>query len=179
MDITYLYLKSLHVIFMVCWFAGLFYIVRLFIYHVEAAEKPEAARKAVQDQLAIMEERLWKAITVPAMLLTLIFGIWMLIKQPALMKEPWMHLKLTLVFLLVGYHHMCGAIRKKLLKGTCRMTSKTLRIINEVPTVLLFAIVYSVILRNLKLVGWGMVGFLLFIGLTTVFAVFVNISRKK
>src|ERR1700704_4126177 len=100
----YNYILAVHIIVVVCWFAGLFYIVRLFIYHTEAQDKPEPKRKILSDQFVIMERRLWNVITVPSMVLTVAAGITMLCLVPSWLQQPWMHIKLTFVLLLLVYH---------------------------------------------------------------------------
>ena len=107
---TYHTIKSLHIIFMVSWFAGLFYIVRLYIYHTEAQKKPEMERAILSTQFIEMEKKLWWIITTPAMILTVIFGTWLLIANPGLLKMPWMHIKLAFVVLLLVYHFVCQKI---------------------------------------------------------------------
>src|SRR5690606_22972664 len=99
-------IKALHIIFMVCWFAGLFYIVRLFIYHVEAQEKPQIERDILTKQFIDMESRLWWIITTPSMVLTALFGVCMLLYpgHGYLIHQPWMHVKLGFVVLLLVYH---------------------------------------------------------------------------
>ena len=154
---AYLYIKALHLVAVVSWFAGLLYIVRLFIYHVEAADRPEAERKTLQTQFGIMERRLWYGITWPAFIATAIFGIWLMILVRAY-EAHWFHLKLGLLTLLIGYHLYCGKIRKDLSAGVCRLTSKQLRIWNEMATLLLFAIVFTAVLKSPlaagKAMGW-------------------------
>ncbi|MEO6849990.1 MAG: CopD family protein, partial [Mucilaginibacter sp.] len=93
----YKYVLAIHIIFVVCWMAGLFYIVRLFIYHTEAQDKPEPDRKILSDQFVIMERRLWNVITVPSMFLTVAAGVTMLYLFPAWLQQPWMHIKLCFV----------------------------------------------------------------------------------
>ena len=141
---TYHTLKSLHIIFMVSWFAGLFYIVRLFIYHTEAQNKTELERTILSTQFIEMEKKLWWIITTPAMVLTLVFGIWMLFANSALLKLPWMHLKLSFVALLLVYHFVCQKILFDMKKGIFNWKSNGLRIWNEVATLALVAIVFLV-----------------------------------
>lgn len=141
---TYHTLKSLHIIFMVSWFAGLFYIVRLFIYHTEAQDKTELERTILSTQFIEMEKKLWWIITTPAMVLTLVFGIWMLFANSALLKLPWMHLKLSFVALLLVYHFVCQKILFDMKKGIFNWKSNGLRIWNEVATLALVAIVFLV-----------------------------------
>lgn len=129
---------------MVSWFAGLFYIVRLFIYHTEAQNKTELERTILSTQFIEMEKKLWWIITTPAMVLTLVFGIWMLFANNALLKLPWMHLKLSFVALLLVYHFVCQKILFDMKKGIFNWKSNGLRIWNEVATLALVAIVFLV-----------------------------------
>ncbi|HLU86325.1 MAG TPA: protoporphyrinogen oxidase HemJ [Taishania sp.] len=154
-------IKALHIIFMVCWFAGLFYIVRLFIYHVEAQERPDMEREILSNQFIAMENRLWWIITTPAMVLTAIFGISMLLYpgHGYLIHQPWMHVKLAFVVLLLIYHFVCQKIMKDLEKGVFKWKSQSLRLWNEVATLALVAIVFIVITKG-AMVWWkGTVGF--------------------
>ncbi len=161
---AYPYIKALHLVAVVSWFAGLLYIVRLFIYHVEAAERPEAERRVLEAQFTIMERRLWFGITWPAFVATAIFGIWLMILIRAY-EAPWFHLKLGLLVPLIGYHLYCGKIRKDLAAAKCRLTSKQLRIWNEVATLLLFAIVFTAVLKSPLAAGKAMGGVLLVAGI--------------
>ncbi len=156
---TYQTIKSLHIIFMVSWFAGLFYIVRLYIYHTEAQKKPEMERAILSTQFIEMEKKLWWIITTPAMILTVIFGTWMLIANPGLLKMPWMHIKLAFVVLLLVYHFVCQKILFDLKKGIFKWKSNGLRIWNEVATLALVAIVFLVEMQGS--LNWikGTVGF--------------------
>lgn len=157
---SYYYLKALHVIGVVCWFAGLFYIVRLFIYHVEAGEKKPEEAEILRSQFKIMERRLWLGITVPSMLVTLLSGLVLMVMLKAWVF-PWFQLKgLALIFLL-GYHFHCGRLRKDLLEDRCNLSSSALRGYNEIATVLLVLIVLLVIVKSLIHVAYGMAGFAL------------------
>lgn len=152
--------KALHIIFVVSWFAGLFYIVRLFIYHIEAQQKDEIPRKILSEQFEVMEKKLWWIITTPAMILTLIFGIWMLLLNPTYyFSAPWMHLKLGFVGLLLVYHFVCQKIMNDLKKGLFKWKSNGLRIWNEVATLALVAIVFLVVMKDS--LNWikGTIGF--------------------
>jgi putative membrane protein len=141
--------KALHIIFVVSWFAGLFYIVRLFIYHTEAQEKEAVTRKILSEQFEVMEKKLWWIITTPAMVLTLIFGIWMLLLNPTYyLSAPWMHLKLTFVGMLLIYHFVCQKIMNDMKKGIFSWKSNGLRIWNEVATLALVAIVFLVVMKD-------------------------------
>jgi putative membrane protein len=142
--------------------AGLFYIVRLFIYHTEAQERVEAERKVLSDQFEIMERKLMNIISTPAMLLTLIAGISMLYLQPEFLKQPWMHVKLAFVGGLVVYHFICIHKMKQMRQGIYTWSSTQLRIWNEVATIFLFAIVFLVVLKNALSWIFGVLGIIAF-----------------
>lgn len=158
---TYETVKALHIIGFTCWFAGLFYIVRLFIYNVEARDRADATTEAFTTQYNLMQRRLWYGITWPAMVFTLVFGIWLLMKYVALHGQlhGWLHVKLTLLLGLCGYHFLLGKIHKKLLGGQCTWSSKSLRMLNEIATVFLVFIVFVAVLKNaFTLATAGIVG---------------------
>ena len=159
MNESYNIIKSLHIIFMVSWFAGLFYIVRLFIYHVEAGKKENEEKEILQNQYKIMQKRLWYIIAWPAMVLTVIFGIWMLILKSELLDFGYMHIKLSFAFLLVIYHLICHKVFSNLQKGIGSYTSGKLRIWNEVATLFLVAIVFIIELKDSINWIYGVVGF--------------------
>lgn len=157
----YNWLKALHIIGVVVWFAGLFYLVRLFIYHVEANQEPEPKRAILQEQYLLMEKRLLRIITTPGMLVTVAMAVGLLVVSPDWLKQGWLHAKLAFVALLLVYHHLCARILKQLEKGTCAWTSQQLRAFNEAPTLLLFVIVLLVVFKNsfpTNLVTWAVVG---------------------
>ena len=158
----FLYLKALHIIFVVTWFAGLFYIVRLFIYQTEAAQKPEPAREILQTQYKLMSKRLWYIITWPSAILASIFAFWMLYTNPYYLEEPWMLIKLSFVLALYFYHGYCHKIFTKLQRDVVKYTALKLRIFNEVSTIILFAIVFLVTLKSAINWIWGVVGIILF-----------------
>jgi protoporphyrinogen IX oxidase len=145
---AYLWFKAFHIVGVVAWFAGLFYLARLFIYHVEANEEPEPAQSILKKQYALMEKRLLNIITTPAMVLAVGCAIGLLVLQPTLLEETWMHAKLTFVALLLGYHYYCTRLMKQLEVGTCRWSGQQLRGLNEAPTVLLVVVVMLVIFKN-------------------------------
>jgi len=161
-----LYIKALHIIFVVTWFAGLFYIVRLFVYHAEAQELEEPNKSILQEQYKLMENRLWYFITLPSMILTLIFGFWLVYEYNYWM-QPWMLLKFGFVFGLVIYHHWIGSIFKQLQKDHIKFTSTQFRLINEIATLFLVAIVFVVVLKGAINWIWGTVGLLIVAGLIT------------
>ena len=156
----YNYLKSLHLIFIVTWFAGLFYVPRLFMYQIEASEKQEPDRSILGDQLALMTKRLWKIITWPSMILASIFALAMLHISPGLLELPWMQIKLGFVVLLYGYHFKNHQIYKQLQAGNFKYTTKFMRIWNEGPTLILFAVVFLVITKSATNWIWGLAGLL-------------------
>ena len=158
----YQYVLAIHIIFVVCWMAGLFYIVRLFIYHTEAQSKPEPDRKILSDQFVIMERRLWNVITVPSMWLTIAAGIAMLYLTPPWLKQPWLQIKLGFVLGLIIYHYICQSKIKQMRYGLFTWSSTGLRIWNEVATILLFAIVFLAVVKDGISWVYGTVGILLF-----------------
>jgi len=169
------YIKALHIIFVVTWFAGLFYIVRLFIYFVEAEDKEEGAKAILQQQYKIMSKRLWYGITWPSAILTAFFAFWLLYERPAFLTQPWMHIKLIFVIVLYFYHFMCHRMFVQLQKNELKYSSFKLRLWNEVATVLLFAIVFLVVLKSAISWVWGVVGIVLF-GLLLMLA--INAYKK-
>ena len=154
----YPYIKSLHLIFVVTWFAGLFYIPRLFIYHIEAWQKPSPDKEILSDQLKLMTKRLWYIITWPSAVLCTLTAIWLLILMPAWLQQPWMHVKLVFVLLLLGYHFKCHQIFKQLQRDEVNYTSKFMRMWNEVATIILFAVVFLVVLKSAFNWIYGIVG---------------------
>jgi putative membrane protein len=148
----YLYIKSLHIIFVTTWFAGLFYIIRLFIYFKEAEEKPPAVKDILQKQYQLMIKRLWYIITWPSAVLATIFAIWLLILNPYWIHQGWMIIKLTFVLGLFIYHGICQMMFNQIQRGYLKYSSFGLRIWNEVATIILFACVFLVVLKNS--VGW-------------------------
>ncbi len=154
----YQYIKALHIIFVVTWFAGLFYIIRLFIYYKEADEKDEKERKLLQTQYALMIKRLWIMITWPSAILTAIFATCLLWLNSAWLQMGWMHIKLFFVVLLYAYHYSCHKLYLQTQKGHLKYSALGLRIWNEVATIILFACVFLVVLKDS--IGWvfGTVG---------------------
>jgi putative membrane protein len=173
----YLYVKSLHVIFVVTWFAGLFYVVRLYIYFKEAEEKSAEEKRILQDQYKLMIRRLWNIITWPSAILTLLLGSWLLMTPigQIYLSEPWMHLKLFFVLLLYAYHISCHVLYKQTQKGSLHFSSDKLRLWNEIPTLILFACVFLVVLKNTF--GWifGVCGIL---GISVLLMVGIKFYKK-
>ncbi len=152
-----LYWKALHIIFVVTWFAGLFYIVRLFIYDVEANQKSEQERNILQQQFRIMQKRLWYGITWPSAIITIITGLY-LGYITGYFSSFWLLLKLGFVAALFIYHLICHSIFKRLQLNINKWTSMQLRIWNEVATLFLVAIVFIVVLKNTLGLMYGMLG---------------------
>lgn len=154
----FLYLKSLHIIFVITWFAGLFYIVRLFIYQTEAEKKPSPEKEILQKQYKIMSKRLWYMITWPSAILATVFAVWLLVENPSYLTMNWMLIKLGFVGLLFIYHLACQKIYTQLQNDVVKYSSFKLRIWNEGATILLFAIVFLVVLKSSISWIWGVVG---------------------
>ena len=173
-------IKALHIIFVVTWFAGLFYIVRLFVYHAEAQKKPENERDVLVPQYKLMAKRLWYGIAWPSMILAITFGTWMLVDYPTFFKFGWMHVKLGFVVGLIAYHHICHSFFKKIQKGTDTKSSTFYRIWNEVATLFLVSIVFIVIMKNEVNWIWGTVGFILFgVALMLAIKIYKRMRDKK
>jgi len=157
------YIKALHIIFIVTWFSGLFYIVRLFIYNAEANEKPEPSRTIILDQLRLMTRRLWFGITWPSAILTLIFGTWTYILFLNGSWPTWIVIKLCFVLGLYAYHLSLHMIFKQQMAGVFKYSSQQLRIWNEVATIFLIAIVMLAVVKNTMSFVWALIGLVLFI----------------
>lgn len=157
----YNYIKALHLIFVITWFAGLFYIPRLFIYQIEAYAKPSPEKEILGDQLKIMAKRLWFIITWPSAILAVLFAIMLLIIIPGWLTQGWMHIKLFFVVLLILYHLKTHQIFTQLQNDQVNYTSKFMRIWNEVTTIILFSVVFLVILKDSLNWVFGVVGIFL------------------
>lgn len=158
----FLYVKALHIIFVVTWFAGLFYIPRLFIYQTEAENKLEPAKSILQTQYKLMTKRLWYIITWPSAILASFFAFWMLLDNPYYLSESWMLVKLAFVLALYFYHGFCHNIYKKLQNDVIKYSAFKLRIFNEISTIILFAVVFLVTVKSAINWIWGVVGIILF-----------------
>jgi putative membrane protein len=142
--LSYNLLRAIHIIGVVTWFAGLFYIFRLYVYHVENRDKRE-----ITELLAVMERRLYRGICWPAMVITTVFGVLLLAQGDlaAYLATGWFQVKLVALIGLFAYHFYSGKVRRDLAEGHCRLTSKQCRMINEVPTVLLLTIVLMAVVK--------------------------------
>jgi putative membrane protein len=141
METTYLWLKTLHIIFMVTWFAGLFYLPRLFVYHAMSEDKIS------QERFKIMERKLFWGIMTPGAVLTLVFGLWLWGGWRVGFGMGWMHAKLSLVFLLLLYHVWLGKLMLDFKHDRNARTHVFYRWINELPVVVLIGAVYLVIFK--------------------------------
>ncbi len=156
------YVKALHIIFVVCWFAALFYMPRLLIYNTEAAAKQEPERSILSTQFKIMQRRLWYGISWPAMVLTYIFGFWTSFMNFSFYyTQAWFYLKLAFVFALTLYHLYTHILFKRQQKDIFTWTSMRLRLWNEIATLLLFIIVFLVVLKQNNSWVWGGLGVIL------------------
>jgi putative membrane protein len=173
-----LYVKAIHIIFVVSWFAALFYVVRLFIYTTEAQSRDTAAKQVLTEQFLLMQKKLWYIIGWPSLIGTYIFGFWMIVQNPSYLYLPWMLLKLIAVFLLTLYHLLCQRILSRQAKGIFKQSSFVLRLINELATVLLVAIVFLVVVKSSAGLLWGILGLFGFAASLLV-AVYIYKKRRK
>ncbi len=176
---TYQYVKALHIIFIVTWFAGMFYMPRLFIYNTEANDKEPAVKDALQQQFKIMMKRLWFGITWPSAVLTLIFGPWMWYLYSNFNAPQWLFIKLLFVVGLYIYHFTLHTIFKQQVKGILKYSSQQLRIWNEVATIFLVAIVMLATVKESMSWVWGIVGLIAFIILLMSAISVYKLLRKK
>ena len=138
----YLWIKALHIIGMVCWFAGLFYLPRLFVYHTTTTDTEGLER------FAVMESKLYRVIMNPSMIVALVFGIWAFVETWNLYSGTiWVWAKIVCVVALVGYHHYCGKLIRLFQAGENHHSEKFLRIFNEIPALLLILIVILVVVK--------------------------------
>jgi len=174
------YIKALHIIFIVTWFAGMFYIVRLFIYNTEAADKGEPEKSILQKQFSIMIRRLWMGITWPSAILTLVFGPWTMVagNWHSLLDDAagrWLLVKLFFVAGLYAYHFSLHSIYRQQMKGVFRYSSQKLRVWNEVATIFLVAIVMLATVKQSMSFVWGLAGL---VGFVVVLMSAIKIYKK-
>ncbi|HQV36569.1 MAG TPA: CopD family protein [Flavobacterium sp.] len=167
----YNYIKSLHLIFVITWFAGLFYIVRLFVYHAEAKDKSEPEQSILIKQYQLMQYRLWYIITWPSAILASVFAFWLLLIMPQWLQQDWMIVKLGFVVLLYLYHWKCHQFFNQLQKNEVNNSSNFFRLWNEGATLILFAVVFLVILKSAINWIYGVIGIF-------VFSVFIMLGFK-
>ena len=176
----YNYIKALHLIFVITWFAALFYLPRLFIYHIEAAEKPAPECDILTKQLKLMSKRLWHIIGWPSAILGTLFAGWLLVIMPQWLEQPWMHIKLGFVLLLLIYHFKTNQYFLQLQRDEIKHSSRYMRIWNEGATLILFAVVFLAILKStfnwiFGVIGILILGILLMLGIR----IYKNIREKK
>jgi len=176
----YYYIKSLHLIFVITWFAGLFYIVRLFVYQIEAFHKPSPEKEILGTQLKLMAKRLWLIISWPSMVLAVGFAIWLVVLRPFYLSDAWMQVKLGFVVLLIIYHIKCHFIFKNLQKDVVKYSSNFMRLFNEGATLMLFSIVFLVVLKSAVNWIYGTLGIILFsVVLLLGYRLYKRIREKK
>ncbi len=171
----YNYIKSLHLIFVITWFAGLFYIPRLLIYHIEAQQKPAPESTILSEQLKLMARRLWYIITWPSAVLATIFALWLLHLAPYLLQQTWMQVKLVFVVLLIAYQIKTHLMFNSLQRDETHYTSNFMRLWNEGATLLLFAIVFLVILKSTLNMFYGLLALL---GLAGILMLGIRLYKK-
>ncbi len=176
---AYQYIKALHIIFVVTWFSGLFYVVRLFIYTVEAHEAAEPARSILLQNLKKWTKLLWFGITWPSALFTLMFGSYFLYFYAGNMPS-WLWFKLCFVAGLYAYHMSCHILYRQLQHDQFRYSSQQLRVWNEVATIFLFSIVFIVVLKSALSMLWGLIGLAAFVVvLMSAIRIYKNIRNKN
>ena len=162
---AYLWFKTLHIVGVVVWFAGLFYLVRIFIYHVEAEDLEPDLSLAFKNQYGLMEKRLANIITTPGMVVAVTMAIGLLVAQPSWLQQGWMHAKLGFVAALLVYHWFCYRLMGQLQDGSCQWSGKQLRALNELPTLLLVIVVMLVVFKTqfpTSAATWFIVGLVVF-----------------
>ena len=171
----YLYLKVFHIIGVIVWFAGLFYLGRLYVYHREADDRPEPERTTLKSQFSLMERRLYYGIAWPGLCISVVFGIALILESGF---PGWLHAKLAFAAVLVVYHLWCGHLRKLLLNENCSWNGTKFRLFNEIPTLLLFSIVFIVVFKSA--ISWNAL-LLILAGLILVIggAVHLRARRRK
>jgi protoporphyrinogen IX oxidase len=171
----YFYLKAIHIIFVVTWFAALFYMPRLFVYDIEARQKSELERDILLKQFRIMQKRLWFGIAWPSMIITLVLGTWLALDLSLDFQVEWLTWKIGLVALLVAYHIANHAIMNQLAKNDVRFTSQGMRMWNEIATIFLFGIVFLVVFKNTISLLYGIAGLL---GLIVILTFAISLYRR-
>ncbi len=145
---AYYWFKAFHIVGITAWFAGMFYLPRLFVYHAEAAEQPEPAQSILKAQYQIMEKRLYSIIMTPALVLTVAMGGCLISTEPQILSDRWIQVKLFCVAILVAYHFFCSRIMKRFAADDCEMTGQQFRWFNEFPTVFFVIVVMLAVFKN-------------------------------
>jgi putative membrane protein len=173
MDIGYI--KSVHIIFVVTWFAALFYMPRLFVYDIEARQKSEPEKTILLNQFRLMQKRLWYGIAWPSCILTLILGTWIALEMELDSSVSWFITKVGLVIGLVAYHITCQLIMMQLRNNVVKFSSQGMRLWNEIATIFLVAIVFLVEMKNELSALYGLLGLIALI-ITLILA--INIYKR-
>ena len=168
--------KALHLIGMVSWMSGAFYLVRIMVYHAEALAGPEPERAALSRQYNVMEWKAYKVILQPAVVITWTFGVLMLALNPGWLQQGWMHVKLLFVVLFTGYTHFCKGQIRRLENGTATFTHVHYRALNEIPTIILAAAVFLAVYKN-TINWWMLVSGLAIFG-ALIFSAVRRLNRK-
>ncbi len=171
------YIKAIHIIFVITWFAGLFYIVRLFVYYAEAGLLPSPEKEILKKQYQLMQRRLWYGITWPSAVITAIMGTLLVIEYGTV--PVWLWIKLSFVLVLFVYHFICHSIFKAQQNDTSGYTSQQMRLWNEVATILLVGIIFIVVLKNAVSLLWGFLGLAVFTVFILLGIKFYKILREK
>ena len=181
MGYNYLIYKAIHVIFVVSYFAGLFYIVRLMIYHNDTQSMEEPKKSILSEQYKYMKSRLWNIITVPAFAIMVIMGANMLYKNPSLLNAGWMQFKLGVIVLLFAYHYWCWKTIREQKKDIHKLSSVKLRMMNEVATIILFAVVFAVIQKTgfVQHWPWAIISFFMVGIIIMVIVKIINRNNKN
>lgn len=137
----FLWLKAFHLMAVVCWFAGLFYLPRLFVYHAMSEDQTS------RERFRVMERKLYRGIMTPAAIATVVFGLWMLHINPALLSTGWIKLKLALVMALIVYHGVCGYFLRRFSADNNTRSHVFFRVFNELPVIALIAIILLAVLK--------------------------------
>jgi putative membrane protein len=166
----YQYFKAFHLIFVITWFAGLFYIPRLFIYQIEANSRSKVEKDILTKQFKIMTKRLWLIITWPSAILAILFGAILFVLNPTLLNFEWMKIKLFFVVLLFIYHIKTHLIYKELQNNIINYSSNFMRYWNEGATIILFAVIFLIILKDSSSWIFGLIG-LVFLSLFLVLGI--------
>ena len=180
----YTVLKAVHIIFMVSYFAGIFYLVRIFVYYKDTDAFDENKKNILREQYVFMARRLWNIITVPAGVIMLLSGLTLIFLNFGLMKTPWFHLKLTFLLGLAFYHYWCWqkVLQIKNLNGNLLSVENIkLRQANEIATFILFLVVFTVILKSMVIDYWWQLisGFIVFVLVVMLTVKLVNRNKKK
>ena len=145
---AYYWFKAFHIVGITAWFAGMFYLPRLFVYHAEAVEQPEPAQSILKSQYQIMEKRLYSIIMTPALVLTVVMGGSLISTEPEILGDTWIQVKLACVAILIAYHFYCGRLMKQLAAEECDFTGQQFRWFNEFPTVFFVIVVMLAVFKN-------------------------------